>query len=186
MPGFAESGMLIVIPRPNAKKSLTLIRPITIAIAPSTACVIRDTPINRNTFSQAAMSAKYTSPLANTKVPPMSSTLRRSFRFTNNDRTNTSTHIAHGLKPSTNPSTAVNSGRPSLPASMSPKRRLATVDSHASDGVSPASSASMRSAVACPSQPTSKCRPTRNEGTPGLPTPLASLKARNRSSATRS
>ena len=56
-PGLAESGMLNEGPRPKAKKSFTLSRPISSATVPSTMRKVLERPSTTKKFSQAAMNA---------------------------------------------------------------------------------------------------------------------------------
>ncbi len=108
-------------PRLKAKKSLMWTAPITMANSPRMTWAGRSSPMSRKTFSQAAMNAKYASPLISTNEPATARIFQRSFRFTSIESRNSSTHIAQGLKPSTSPTATVNSGKPSESALRRPK-----------------------------------------------------------------
>jgi hypothetical protein len=73
-----DSGMDRLTPALKAKKSFTLMAPITAASAPAAAVTQGRLPMMRNRPSQAAMKAKYMRPENSTKMPPMSSMRRRS------------------------------------------------------------------------------------------------------------
>ncbi len=78
------------------------------------------------------MKAKYASPLTNTNTPAISPILSRSFCPASTDSRKINTHIAHGLKPSTSPTSTVKTGSPNRETLIDPSPHNSTVSGGAS------------------------------------------------------
>lgn len=129
----------------------------------------------------------------------------RLFKFTSMESKNSSTHVAHGLNPSTRPTMTVNRGRPNASKVTRPTtgrsmaldpacggRSVHCVGSpgHASPvsvrALSPSKRARIRAGVICGWNPTMTASPITKVGTPGVSIPARSVRMRRRLSASAS